>query len=290
MARHRKPTWWMSNRSSISTTGMALVALASIVTTLTGMTPSWGAPAKQPVAVAASNVDTRPLSPFETHHVSISPVVVTQLQTAAQQSPAPVSVTIEPGSSLSQTAAELGSPWTWQSLCAHTNPALTDCNVVMAGTVISLVGPTHPLPIAAPPAPQVVIKPAAVVTHAPAPAPAHTVQVQHPTPAPATYATAPVYPATSHQALMAAAGIASSDFQYVEYIVSHESGWKVNAKNPSSPAYGLPQALPGSKMASAGSDWMTNPVTQLKWANWYAISTYGSWHNAYLHWVNHRWW
>lgn len=45
----------------------------------------------------------------------------------------------------------------------------------------------------------------------------------------------------------------------------HESGWRVDAKNPSSGAYGIPQALPGSKMASAGADWKTNGVTQVKW-------------------------
>lgn len=48
-------------------------------------------------------------------------------------------------------------------------------------------------------------------------------------------------------------------------LVSRESGWKVNAGNPSSGAYGLPQALPGSKMASYGEDWATNPITQINW-------------------------
>ena len=46
------------------------------------------------------------------------------------------------------------------------------------------------------------------------------------------------------------------------YIISHESGWSVSATNPSSGAYGLPQALPGSKMVSAGADWATNYQTQ----------------------------
>lgn len=45
----------------------------------------------------------------------------------------------------------------------------------------------------------------------------------------------------------------------------HESGWRVNAENASSGAYGIPQSLPGSKMASAGADWKTNGVTQVKW-------------------------
>ena len=55
--------------------------------------------------------------------------------------------------------------------------------------------------------------------------------------------------------------------QYAAFskIVEHESGWNVTATNSSSGAYGLVQALPGSKMASAGSDWKTNPKTQIKW-------------------------
>ena len=88
---------------------------------------------------------------------------------------------------------------------------------------------------------------------------------------------------------MALAGIDPSDYNYVDYIVSHESGWNPQAQNASG-AYGLCQALPGSKMASAGSDWATNPVTQLRWCNGYAVSKYGSWAAAYNYWVSHRYW
>lgn len=88
---------------------------------------------------------------------------------------------------------------------------------------------------------------------------------------------------------MALAGIGPGDYQYVDYIVSHESGWRPNAGSPSGP-YGLCQAYPGSKMASAGSDWLTNPVTQLRWCNGYALGRYGSWGAAYNHWVATRNW
>lgn len=57
-------------------------------------------------------------------------------------------------------------------------------------------------------------------------------------------------------------------------LISRESGWNVKATNPSSGAYGLPQALPGSKMASAGSDWATNPATQIRWMKEY-VRHYG---------------
>jgi surface antigen len=54
-------------------------------------------------------------------------------------------------------------------------------------------------------------------------------------------------------------------YQCLVTLWNHESGWRVKADNPTSDAYGIPQALPGSKMASEGSDWKTNGVTQVKW-------------------------
>src|SRR5579862_862676 len=88
--------------------------------------------------------------------------------------------------------------------------------------------------------------------------------------------------------IMAAAGISSGDYAYANFIISHESGWRVTAANPSG-AYGLCQSLPGSKMASAGADWATNPITQLRWCNSYA-SRYGGWAGAYNHWLVNRNW
>jgi uncharacterized protein YabE (DUF348 family) len=88
---------------------------------------------------------------------------------------------------------------------------------------------------------------------------------------------------------MAAAGISAGDYGYVNYIVSHESGWRVTASNPSG-AYGLCQALPGSKMATAGADWTTNPITQLRWCNGYAVGRFGSWAGAYSYWTSHGYW
>jgi uncharacterized protein YabE (DUF348 family) len=101
---------------------------------------------------------------------------------------------------------------------------------------------------------------------------------------------------------MALAGIAASDYDAVDYIISHESGWcptkaqgehncpavPDNADTPN--GYGLCQSTPGSKMASAGADWRTNPVTQLRWCAGYAQGRYGSWGAAYNHWLSfHNW-
>jgi uncharacterized protein YabE (DUF348 family) len=93
-------------------------------------------------------------------------------------------------------------------------------------------------------------------------------------------------------AIMQAVGIAESDYGYVDYIVSHEGGWGGTTKSNygGSGAYGICQALPGSKMASAGADWATNPVTQLKWCNGYALGRYGSWEGAYNYWLSHHYW
>jgi uncharacterized protein YabE (DUF348 family) len=89
-----------------------------------------------------------------------------------------------------------------------------------------------------------------------------------------------------------AAGIAESDYMYVDYIVGHEGGWGGVAKwnRAGSGAYGICQALPASKMASAGADYMTNPVTQLKWCTGYAVGRYGSWYGAYQAWIVKGWW
>ena len=62
---------------------------------------------------------------------------------------------------------------------------------------------------------------------------------------------------------------------------NRESGWLYDAENPSSGAYGIPQALPGDKMASAGADWQTNPATQIKWGLGYISQVYGAPCNAY---------
>jgi uncharacterized protein YabE (DUF348 family) len=90
-------------------------------------------------------------------------------------------------------------------------------------------------------------------------------------------------------AIMAAAGISAGDYAYANYIVSRESNWHVTAQNASG-AYGLCQSLPGSKMASAGGDWATNPVTQLRWCAGYAQSKFGGWGGAYNFWLSHHYW
>ncbi|MFI8181091.1 lytic transglycosylase domain-containing protein [Actinacidiphila glaucinigra] len=81
----------------------------------------------------------------------------------------------------------------------------------------------------------------------------------------------------------------ASQYQCFSNIVTHESGWNYTATNSSSGAYGLVQALPGSKMASAGADWRTNPGTQIKWGLKYMDSRYGSPCGAWSFWQANNW-
>jgi len=71
-------------------------------------------------------------------------------------------------------------------------------------------------------------------------------------------------------------GYGSSQFDCFNNIIIRESMWRIDATNSSSGAYGIPQALPGSKMASVASDWRTNPATQIIWAIGYMKDRYGS--------------
>lgn len=83
-------------------------------------------------------------------------------------------------------------------------------------------------------------------------------------------------------------GCTEADFAAGVWIINHESGWNPRATNPSSGAYGLPQSLPGGKMASAGADWQTNYQTQLKWFVSYC-DRYGGIQGAYDFWQTHHW-
>jgi hypothetical protein len=76
-------------------------------------------------------------------------------------------------------------------------------------------------------------------------------------------------------ALMLSAGHALDQFPCLEKLWSKESGWNERAGDPSR-AYGIPQALPGTKMSTAGSDWETNPATQIKWGLGYIKRSYGT--------------
>jgi uncharacterized protein YabE (DUF348 family) len=78
------------------------------------------------------------------------------------------------------------------------------------------------------------------------------------------------------QQMAAARGWTGEEWTCLELLWERESGWNYQAANPSSGAYGIPQALPGSKMGTAGSDWATNPATQIEWGLGYIADRYGT--------------
>ncbi len=103
--------------------------------------------------------------------------------------------------------------------------------------------------------------------------------------------TAPPDPGTAQSIaykMLPSFGFSTSQYGCLNDIYTRESGWRYNAENASG-AYGIPQALPGSKMASAGSDWMTNPATQIKWGLGYIKDVYGTPCDAWAFWQAHSW-
>lgn len=110
---------------------------------------------------------------------------------------------------------------------------------------------------------QVVVRPPA-----PAPAPSPSPSQEAPAAAPAEASGSPQQYAESL--------VGSAEFACLDELWTRESGWNVYAENPSSGAYGIPQALPGDKMASAGSDWQTDADVQVRWGISYIDETYGS--------------
>ena len=85
------------------------------------------------------------------------------------------------------------------------------------------------------------------------------------------------------EAMLGSFGWSASQFSCLDPLWAHESGWGVSAYNAGSGAFGIPQALPGSRMASAGPDWQTDAATQIRWGLEYIKGTYGSPCGAWAH-------
>jgi hypothetical protein len=141
-------------------------------------------------------------------------------------------------------------------------------------------------------------KPPIKATSPPAP-------VAQPTPVTPVPVPTPTAPTGNPTTWMNESGISQIYWQSINYIVSRESAWcpynwqgEVGGcrefhgipSDASGLGYGLCQSTPASKMAAAGADWQTNPVTQLKWCDMHAKSMHGDWSKAYLYWVEHHNW
>ncbi|MDX5318838.1 MAG: G5 domain-containing protein [Actinomycetes bacterium] len=118
-----------------------------------------------------------------------------------------------------------------------------------------------------------------VGTREPAPAPAARPSYSAPV-------TGPVSPGSNRalgQSMAAARGWTGSQWSCLDALWQRESGWNHLAMNPSSGAYGIPQSLPGSKMATVAADWRTNPATQITWGLNYIAGRYGTPCGAWAH-------
>jgi peptidoglycan DL-endopeptidase CwlO len=102
-------------------------------------------------------------------------------------------------------------------------------------------------------------------------------------------ASAPLTPRQVARQMLGSFGWSQRQFPYLNWLWDRESGWNVYAENPYSGAYGIPQALPGAKMATAGPDWRTSARTQIRWGLRYIRSTYGSPLRAWEHEVTYGW-
>ena len=91
------------------------------------------------------------------------------------------------------------------------------------------------------------------------------------------------------QGLLPEFGFSADQFSCLDALWTKESGWNPAADNPTSSAFGIPQALPGEKMASAGPDWATNPATQIRWGLGYIAEVYGSPCSAWAHSQANNW-
>ncbi len=89
--------------------------------------------------------------------------------------------------------------------------------------------------------------------------------------------------------LLRSQGWWTGEYTYLSRLWVRESGWNPYASNPSSGAYGIPQAVPGGKMASAGRDWRTSPRTQISWGMRYIKVRYGTPYRAWRHELSFGW-
>lgn len=123
----------------------------------------------------------------------------------------------------------------------------------------------------------------------PLPRPTATAVVTHTSRSSARTALTKAAPTLAGARSYARSRLSAAQYSCLSSIVRRESGWNPYARNASSGAYGLFQALPGSKMASAGSDWRTNPLTQMRWGISYMKGRYGSPCGAWNFWQKNRW-
>jgi hypothetical protein len=253
--------------------------IAAIAITILSLILTW------PSSVSAGA--SRPLGDEFSHQVitrfphlsAVNPRPVTPARPAAAAAITLQVITVRPGDNLYKIAGlYLGSSSRWPNLWWSNRNLISDPSRIRGGQRLAVWRwQKGPVPAA--------IEAAAVRATGPV---VVTVAAASPAPAPATSPPPPAAPAPSGDPQQYAAGQLGSygwDQGQMGCLIplwNQESGWRWDAANQSG-AYGIPQALPGSKMASAGSDWLTNPDTQINWGLGYIKGTYGTPCGAWAH-------
>ena len=190
-------------------------------------------------------------------------------QVTAEEQQRQLDARAQEGAARAQAAQAAATPATpGAPAAAPPPPAPPAPALAPAPTVTTSAAP--PAPSAPPSSP-----PAPTATPTPTPTPI-------PSPAPTTPATTPslawmqANPRTVAQQIMPSFGFGSDQWTCLNSLWEKESSWNWAADNPYSDAYGIPQSLPGSKMATAGADWLVNPATQIKWGLGYIKGRYGT--------------
>jgi Transglycosylase SLT domain len=142
-------------------------------------------------------------------------------------------------------------------------------------------------PRARPTVPAIGVQVQASIKPKPKPKPVAKPAVVRSAPKPVVKRTA--VPSVADARAYALSRIGSTQFSCLDRLFTRESGWNPYARNASTGAYGIPQALPGDKMATIASDWRTNPVTQVRWGLSYISGRYGTACNAWAHSQNYGW-
>ena len=110
-----------------------------------------------------------------------------------------------------------------------------------------------------------------------------------PTPRPTPRPTPVPVPTVATARAYALSALGATQYACLDAIATRESDWNPYAVSPSTGAYGIPQALPGDKMATVGADWRTNPLTQVRWMIGYVRDAYGSACGAWSFWQVNSW-
>jgi outer membrane biosynthesis protein TonB len=211
-------------------------------------------------------------------------LVATTFTTAHTSAPDPGPVVFQPVTAAAPSAAPRANvvPKTLVEPNLDVSPVARPKVPQAAATLHSALKP-KPKPK---PAPKPKAKPAPRVVHhttaaKPKPRPKRTVT--------RTVARSSGVPSVAYARSYARSRIGSTQFSCLDKLWNRESGWNPHAYNRSSGAYGIPQALPGSKMASAGANWRTSAITQIAWGLGYIRSVYGTPCGAWGHSEGHGW-